>query len=115
MALEQHERLGHRVRAPPPRRGTDRRDLTGADGLSVVLVLGIAKRAEKDALFGGHDRPNLAATVNARNRGARGHRRPHHGRNGGRSVSCGSGGIWVSPSPLSLRRPYWSGISPHPQ
>jgi hypothetical protein len=42
VALEQHERLCHEVRAPVPRRGTHRRDLTGADGLAVVLVLGIA-------------------------------------------------------------------------
>jgi hypothetical protein len=46
------------VRAPLPRRGTHRGDLTGADGLAVVLVLGIAKGAQDDALFGGHDPPN---------------------------------------------------------
>jgi hypothetical protein len=48
VALEQHERLCHKVRARPPRCGTHRRDLTGADGLAVVLVLGIAKGAEND-------------------------------------------------------------------
>jgi hypothetical protein len=59
VTLEQHERLGHEVRAPVPRRGTNRRDRTGADGLAVVLVLGVAEGAEDDALLGGHD-PNLA-------------------------------------------------------
>jgi hypothetical protein len=42
VALEQHERLRHEIRALVPRRRTHRRDLTGADGLAVVLVLGIA-------------------------------------------------------------------------
>jgi len=45
VALEQHQRLCDEVRAPVPRRGTDRGDLTGADGLAVVRVLGIAEGA----------------------------------------------------------------------
>ena len=49
--------------------------LTGADGLAVVLVLGIAEGAEDDALFGGHDRPNLASSDVARSRG---HGAGHH-------------------------------------
>lgn len=41
---------------------------------------------------------------------------PHHGRNGGRSRHLGSRGTCSSspPSPFQ-RRPYWSGIDPHPQ
>ncbi|MCA1680650.1 MAG: hypothetical protein LC777_17700 [Actinobacteria bacterium] len=35
-----------------------------------MLVLGIAQGAENDALLGDHDRPNLAVSVAARNRGA---------------------------------------------
>jgi len=63
VALEQHERLRHEVRAPVPRGGTYRRDLTGADGLAVVLVLGVAEGAKDDALFGSHDPPNLPTAL----------------------------------------------------
>ena len=63
MTLEQHERLRHEVRAPVPRHGTDRGDLTGADGLAVVLVLAVAEGAEDDALLGGHDPPNLPTAL----------------------------------------------------
>ena len=68
MALEQHERLRDEVRAPVPWRGTCRGDLVGADGLSVVFVLGIAEGAEDDALLGGHGPTNLARCTDARNR-----------------------------------------------
>ncbi|HEV7807954.1 MAG TPA: hypothetical protein VGO80_19210 [Solirubrobacteraceae bacterium] len=37
-----------------PRRGADRSDLTGADGLAVVLVLDISQGREDDALLDGH-------------------------------------------------------------
>ena len=47
----------------PTRRRAHPRDLTGADGLAVVLVLGVAEGAEDDALFGGHDPPNLPTAL----------------------------------------------------
>lgn len=43
-----------------PRRRARRRDLMGADGLTGVLVLGIAESAQDDALLGGHGLTNLA-------------------------------------------------------
>ena len=63
VTLEQHERLGHEVRAPVPRRGTYRRDLTGANGLAVVLVLSVAEGAKDDALLGGHNPPKLPTAL----------------------------------------------------
>ena len=57
-------------------------DPAGADGVAVVLVLGVAEGGEDDALLGGHDRPKLASGADARNRGARGHGLPHQGRSG---------------------------------
>jgi hypothetical protein len=40
---------------------------------------------------------------------------PQNGRSGGRSVKRGSAGSGVSPSSVSLRRPYWSGdLAPAP-
>jgi hypothetical protein len=41
----------------------------GADGLTVVLVLGSSESAQDDALLGGHDLTSLALSVDARNRG----------------------------------------------
>ena len=37
--------------------------MLSADGLAVVLVLGVAEGAEDDALFGGHDPPNLPTAL----------------------------------------------------
>jgi len=71
VTLEQHKRLHHKIRAPPPRRRAQRRDLTGADRRAVVLVLSIAKSAENNALLGGHDPASLAPNADARNRTAR--------------------------------------------
>jgi hypothetical protein len=51
MALEQHQCVCDEVRASLPRRGACRGDLVGADGLPVVLVLGIAEGAEDDVVW----------------------------------------------------------------
>jgi hypothetical protein len=58
VALEQHQRLGHEIRAPAPGRGADGGD-AGTDGLVVLLVLGVAQGAEDDALLGGQGPSNL--------------------------------------------------------
>ena len=66
-------------------------DLMGADGLSVVLVLGIAEGVEDDALLGGHDRPNLAMSADARR-----YRRPvgGHARRAARGARRAAAGRW---------------------
>ena len=46
-----------------PRRRARRRDLVGADGVTVVLMLGISQNAQDNALLGGHDPLNLAPGV----------------------------------------------------
>jgi hypothetical protein len=51
---------GHEVGTIVPWRGAHSGDLTGADGLSVVLVLGVSERAEHDSLLGSHRQRNLA-------------------------------------------------------
>ncbi|MCA1679381.1 MAG: hypothetical protein LC777_10750 [Actinobacteria bacterium] len=63
MGLQQPQRLGHQVGPLVPRRGAHSGDLTGADGLSVLLVLGVSQRSEHDALLGSHRDRNLATQV----------------------------------------------------
>jgi hypothetical protein len=60
VGLQQPQRLGHEVGPLLPRRGAHSGDLTGADGLSVLLVLSVSQRAEHDALLGSHRQRNLA-------------------------------------------------------
>jgi hypothetical protein len=51
-----------------PRRGARSSDLPGADGLPIVLMLGVSQRTEHDSLLGGHRQRNLAARPDARKR-----------------------------------------------
>jgi hypothetical protein len=46
-----------------PRRRARRRDLVGADGVTVVLVLGISQNAQDNALLGCHDPLNLPTAL----------------------------------------------------
>jgi hypothetical protein len=68
--LQQPQRLGDQVGPVLPRRGARSGDLTGADGLSVLVVLGVSQRCEHDSLLGGHRHRNLAVRRGARNRDA---------------------------------------------
>jgi hypothetical protein len=70
VGVQQPQRLRHEIGALMPRRGAPSGDVTGADGLSVVLVLGVSQRSEHDSLLGSHRQRNLASAVQ-RDLGAR--------------------------------------------
>ena len=54
VSVQQPERLGDQSAATMPRAAAHGGDLAGADGLAVVRVLGISKRAQHSTLLRGH-------------------------------------------------------------
>ena len=54
LSVQQPQRLGHQIAAISPGAATDSGDLPGADGLSLMGVLGVSEGAQYDALLRGH-------------------------------------------------------------
>lgn len=54
LSVQQPQRLGHQIAAISPGAATDSGDLPGADGLSLMGVLGVSEGAQHDALLRGH-------------------------------------------------------------
>lgn len=61
LSVQQPQRLGHQIAAISPGAAIDSGDLPGADGLSLMGVLGVSEGAQHDTLLHGH-----AATLVAR-------------------------------------------------
>jgi AAA domain len=74
-----------------------------------------ADAALADEPAGAERRWPVSALPTARSASRYRARAPQYGRSGGRSRHSGSAESVISPSSSAVRRPYWSGISPHPQ